>query len=201
MEAHRDTADLFIAEGNVRIVRGDLASRCERSSLDRTNDLLTLQGDPVVWEGENQMTGDSIVAFLRGGELQRLDVIGRAMAASRSDSALQNRFNQMTGREIVLSFSGRKLREIEVLRNATSLYYLYDDSAPNGVNRSSGDRIRMDFVDGRLDRITVLGGVEGTYAPESMVLGRENEFNLDGFRWIENRPTRALYTTALRSYD
>ena len=201
MEAYRDTADRFVAIGDVKVVRGDLASRCERSVLDRTRDVLILQGNPVVWQGDNQMTGDSVVAFLEENELRRLHVIGRAMAVSRSDSVFRNRFNQLTGREIILSFAERKLHEIEVLRNATSLYYLYDEAEPNGVNRSSGDRIRIDFLDGHIDRITVIGGVEGTYAPESMLVGREGEFNLDGFRWIENRPTRTLFTIALKTYD
>jgi len=201
MESYRDTSDRFVAIGDVKIVRADLASRCERSVLDRTNDLLILEGNPVVWQGESQMTGDSIVAFLEGNELRTLHVIGRAMAVSRSDSALRNRFNQLTGRELVLSFVERKLRAIDVLHNATSLYYLFEESAPNGANRSSGDRIRIDFVEGRINRITVIGGVEGTYAPESMIAGRESEFNLDGFRWIEERPTRTLLTIALEPYD
>jgi lipopolysaccharide export system protein LptA len=201
MEAYRDTADRFVAVGDVKIVRGDLSSRCERAIFDRTHDLMILQEDPVVWQGENQMTGDSIVATVKENELRRLRVIGRAMAISRSDSVFRQRFNQLTGQEIILSFKQRKLQEIEVLRNATSLYYLYEESEPNGVNRSSGDRIRIDFVDGSIDRITVIGGVEGTYAPEAMVANRESEFNLDGFRWIEQRPSRNQFSIALKSYD
>ena len=201
MEAYRDTSERFIAIGDVKIVRADLAARCARSVLDRTENVLVFQGDPVVWQGESQMTGDSIAAFLEGNELRRLHVIGRAMAVSRSDSVFRSRFNQLTGQEIILTFVDRKLQQIDVIKNATSLYYLYDDSGPNGVNRSSGDRIRIDFASGRIDQITVIGGVEGTYAPESMVLGREGEFNLDGFRWITSRPARTLFTIALETYD
>lgn len=201
MEAYRDTSDRFLALGDVKIVRSDLASRCGRALFDRTRELIVLQDDPVVWQGENQMTGDSIAAFLQDNQLRRLQVIGRAMAISRSDSAFRMRFNQLTGREMTLAFAERRLQSIEVRRNATSLYYLYEDSEPNGVNRSSGDRIRIDFDQGRLDRITVIGGVEGTYAPESMVLNREGEYNLDGFRWIELRPSRTMFTIDLRSYE
>ncbi len=201
MESYRDTSERFIAIGDVRIVRGDLAARCARSELDRSNNVMLFQGDPVVWEGENQMTGDSIAAFLVGNELRRLHVIGRAMAVSRSDSVFRDRFNQLTGQEITLRFVERKLEQIEVLTNATSLYYLYEESSPNGVNRSSGDRIRIDFAQGRIDQITVVGGVEGTYSPESLVHSRETEFNLDGFRWLSDRPSRNLPITALKSYD
>jgi len=201
MEAYRDSSDRFLALGDVKVVRADLASRCGRALFDRTHDLIALQDNPVVWQGVNQMTGDSIAALLRDNQLRELRVIGRAMAVSRSDSAFRKRFNQLTGREMTLAFAQRKLQTIEVLRNATSLYYLFEDSTPNGVNRSSGDRIRIDFEEGRLDRITVIGGVEGTYAPESMVLNREGEFNLDGFRWIEIRPSRTQFTIDLRSYE
>lgn len=201
MEAYRDTSDRFLALGDVKVVRTDLASRCGRALFDRRREVIVLQDNPVVWQGENQMTGDSIAAFLENNQLRQLQVIGRAMAVSRSDSTFRKRFNQLTGREMTLAFQGRRLQTIEVHRNATSLYYLFENTEPNGVNRSSGDRIRIDFDEGRLDRITVIGGVEGTYAPEAMVLNREGEFNLDGFRWIELRPSRTMFTIDLRSYE
>ncbi|MBI3580355.1 MAG: hypothetical protein HY089_13200, partial [Ignavibacteriales bacterium] len=100
------------------------------------------------------------------------------------------RYDQLTGRELTMYFNGKKLERVEANRNATSLYYLFDKTEPNGVNRSSGDRIVIEFEDGKTDRISVVGGVEGRYFPEQMIMQREQAYNLDGFRWITNRPKR-----------
>ena len=39
----------------------------------------------------------------------------------------------------------------------------------NGMNKTSGDRIVMQFADGKAETIRVYGGVEGQYFPEPMV--------------------------------
>jgi len=36
----------------------------------------------------------------------------------------------------------------------------------NGVNKSSGDRILIDFIGNEVDRIKVIRGVQGQYFPE-----------------------------------
>jgi hypothetical protein len=58
------------------------------------------------------------------------------------------------------------------------------------VNKSSGDRILIDFIGDEVDRIKVIRGVQGQYFPEKMIFNRESEYNLDGFRLYENRPKR-----------
>ena len=101
------------------------------------------------------------------------------------------RFDQLTGREITLYFSQGGIDRIEAERQATSLYYLFDSNLPNGANKSSGDSIIVNFQDGLVDRIKVVGGVEGQYLPEPMIRGgREQLYNLDGFKWYADRPRR-----------
>ena len=87
-------------------------------------------------------------------------------------------------------FRANKLDQVDVEKNATSFYYLFDNKEPNGANKSSGDRIFIDFNAGEVDRIKIVGGVQGQYFPEKMILKHEQDYNLDGFRWYENRPIR-----------
>ena len=58
------------------------------------------------------------------------------------------------------------------------------------MNKSSGDRILIDFISSEVDRIKVIRGVQGQYFPEKMIINREQEYNLDGFRIFGNRPKR-----------
>lgn len=190
MEAYQDSSERFIAKEQVSMVRADFSGRCGTATFYTKQDMVVLQQQPVIWHAENQVTGDSIVVTLREKQLRSVFVKGRAMAVSRADSLHRQRFDQLTGRELTMVFNEKKLERVEANRNATSLYYLFDKTEPNGVNRSSGDRITIEFEDGKTDRISVVRGVEGRYFPEAMIAQREQAYNLDGFRWITIRPKR-----------
>jgi hypothetical protein len=51
----------------------------------------------------------------------------------------------------------------------------------NGVNRSSGDSIRIDFEHRTVRRVIVLSGTEGEFFPERYVVGRGRDFRLSGY--------------------
>ena len=123
------------------------------------------------------------------------------MAISRADSLNKSRFNQLSAREVRLRFKDGKINQIDADRTATSLYYLFDGATPNGANRSSGDRIVMEFVAGKIDGIKIVGGVEGRYFPEKMIAKHERDYNLDGFRWITDRPRRKQLSIVHESCD
>ncbi len=201
MEAYQDTLERFIARRQVEMARTDFAARCGEAIYFLKRDRIILRQQPVVWHTDNQVTGDSIVITTKDRKLQSVYVRGRAMALSRADSLHTARFDQLSAREITLWFRNSKVDRINADRTATSLYYLFDGTAPNGVNRSSGDRIIMEFLEGKIDRIKIVGGVEGKYYPEKMIAKHEREYNLDGFKWIADRPKRQGLTIIHESYD
>jgi lipopolysaccharide export system protein LptA len=190
MQSIQDTAERFVAIDSVRMVKGDMSARCSKATYFVKNDLIALQTHPIIWSSENQITGDSIRIRMEDKRIRSMWVKNRAMAISRVDTALPNRFNQLTGRELTMYFHANKLEQVDVQKNATSLYYLFDNKEPNGANKSSGDRIFIDFVTGEVDRIKIVGGVQGQYLPEKLINRHEQDYNLDGFRWYENRPIR-----------
>ncbi|MGB2869019.1 MAG: OstA-like protein [Bacteroidota bacterium] len=201
MESFQDSVPRFIATDSVLLSRGDLSGQCGKATYFTAMDYIVLQIQPVVWQGENQVSGDSMVVRLEEKVLQSVYVRGRAMALSHADSIRRKRFDQLTGRELTMFFANNKVQQVDVQKNATSLYYLFEDDRPNGVNKSSGDRIIIEFQQGKVDRIKIIGGVQGQYYPERMIFGREPEYNLDGFRWIALRPTRRLLTIFRERYD
>jgi lipopolysaccharide export system protein LptA len=190
MQSIQDTAEHFVAIDSVRFVKGGMSSRCGKATYFVKNDFIALETNPIIWSDENQITGDSIRVRMEDKRLKSLWVKNRAMAISRADTALPNRFNQLTGRELTMYFHANKLERVDVQKNATSLYYLFDNKEPNGANKSSGNRIFIDFITGEVDRIKIVGGVQGQYFPEKMINKHEQDYNLDGFRWYENRPIR-----------
>ena len=195
MEAYRDSTQRYVARDSVMLVRNEMAAVCGQGVYRPQEGLLILTKQPIVWYDRNQVSGDSIAVRLANHKLQSVFVQGRAMAVSRSDTALVHRFDQLTGRTLTLFFGENNIERIIAEKQSTSLYYLFDNKTPNGANRSSGDRIVVEFTDGEVDQINVSGGVEGQYMPEQQLMGRERNHNLEGFQWYPRRPRR--YTTEI----
>lgn len=192
MEAYRDTTKLLVATDSVRIVRTDLAAVCGLAKFYTEADSITLRLSPIVWYQDTQVTGDSINVHLKNRKLDFVDVMGNAFAISRGDSNFPDRYDQITGERMRMQFADKGLQQIDVETHAISLYHLYEDSLGNGLNRTSGDRILIQFEEGKVASIRVVGGVEGKYYPENLVGGKGNEFAIAGFRLYTNRP--ALHT-------
>ncbi len=194
MRAVRDSTNMFFAIGNVAIVRGGLAARCEHLSYFRSDSTIILRHKPIIWYEETQMTADSMVVRLANDELERLMAFGDAFSLAKSkpseDDTLSppGRYDQIKGREIEILFADEKPSQVNVVESAFNLYYLYDENALNGVRIESGDRIHIFFRDGEASEVRTIGGVEGSYFPEKMVNGRESSFNLEGFELRMNRP-------------
>ena len=188
MESFRDSVRLLVATDSVEIVRADLAGLAGSARFFTQGDSILLRRTPVIWYERTQVTGDSINVYLRKRKLHRVNVLGNAFAISRSDSLHPERFDQITGDLMKLFFVDQGLDRIDVESHAISVYHVYEDSLANGLNKTSGDRILMFFADGKVRSIKIVGGVEGQYFPENMVLNREREYAIPGFNWREDRP-------------
>ena len=191
LHSYKDSLERVIAYDNVQMIRADMASRCGKATFLVKKDSILLYQQPVIWSSDNQITGDSIFIRMQNKKLKRLYVHGHAMAVSPADSLRPARFNQLTGRRLIMYFAANKIQHVDVIQNATSFYYIYDKKDPNGANKSSGDKIYIYFEKGEIDRIKVVRDVEGQYFPEKMLNKRETEYNLDGFRLLDNKPKRA----------
>jgi lipopolysaccharide export system protein LptA len=149
---------------------------------------------PVVWYQKSQLTGDSITVGLLEKRLRSIDVAGNAFAVSESD--LPQRYDQLASTRLYFEIVRDTVRRVRGDGQASSIYYVYDQKAPSGVNRASGDTIIVDFDEGNASRIGVYGKrarAEGEYFPEKMVAGSESVFRLDGFRLIpRDRKVEAL---------
>lgn len=189
MESIRDTMPRLIAIDSVQVLRGELSALSGHAVFFTSGDSILLRGSPVVWYQDSQTTGDSIDVALEGRRLREVFVTGNALTLSRADSLRPSRFDQLSGETLRMVFAGRRLQTVRAEVRAMSIYYAYEDTAANGVTTSTGDRITLLFEEGRVRSISIVGGVEGEYHPEPLVVGREEEFRVPGFILRPNRPT------------
>ena len=144
-------------------------------------------GMPIVWYKEAQLTGDTITIGLFEKKLRSIDAFGNAFAVSEGKS--EKRYDQFAGVRLVLDVLRDTVRQVRSEGEASSIYFAYREERPDGVNRSSGDTIRVGFRAGKASRVHIRGGAaraEGEYFPEPMVAGQEETYRLRGFRWYDH---------------
>ncbi len=190
METYQQPPERLLATGNVSMKRTDVTSQAGSTVFYTKLDSIELRGTPFVWQTQSngtttQSSGDSMFVKLEQKRLRVLYLHGHAFSISQADPTLLKRYHQISGQDMTMFFKENKINNIEVDRTATMLYYLFDDKTPDGMNNTTGDHVSIEFLNGKIDQLKVIGGVEGKYVPERILNGHEEDYNLTGFNWKE----------------
>jgi hypothetical protein len=140
--------------------------------------------DPLCWNNQTQLSGDTIYLFTKKQQPERLYVFNNGMVVNQSGDKL---FNQMAGRTINGYFKDGNIDYIRIKGSpAESIFYPQDqDSAYIGMNRSSGDVIDIFFVNEELNKVKFVNDVNGTLYPLKKI--PKGEDFLKGYKWMDNR--------------
>ncbi|MBM4166984.1 MAG: hypothetical protein FJ218_08740 [Ignavibacteria bacterium] len=190
LETLHDSLEHLWAKRNVEVQQESVSAIAGYMEYVRARDSIILIGQPYIFYREHQVSGDTIELLLRKRHLECAIIKQHTLAVSQADLLHKNRFQQLNGEQMQLFFFEKKLHQIIVKRAATSLFFLFDEDSlggkkkPNGANKSTGDEVRIFFENEKMQRITVVGGVEGQYVPENLLEGNEEKFRLDNFKWI-----------------
>ena len=190
MESFRNKPEYYIAHDSVKTIRNDFLSVSNTGyyfrDLSGKGGVISLSGDPVVWNEDLQVTGDSIYAFFKD-DIEDI-FINRSAFALQLNSINAERYDQISGIFMHIKFSDSQVNYIQVDTNAASIYFVYDRDTPNGANRSNGEVIKLYFESKKVDKVKILGKPEGTYYPENLV--NLDELKLLGFRLRLDKPAR-----------
>ncbi len=180
--------------GNVRgrMLDNSLFGKSRRALINKAKSQIWLYDDAIAWHQQQQISGDIIlIHFTESGSSKKQDIdeiqvhnnafFASADTLSRSPVV----FDQFSGKKMIIRIiGGSKIAGITITGQAESLYHLYNEKQqPSGINYSSGDMIRLFFLNGNLTWVKVTGNVEGKQYPESF---REDRgINLSKFAWRE----------------
>jgi lipopolysaccharide export system protein LptA len=171
----------------------EFQGRCD-SMIYRFNDsTISLFGLPILWNKQNQITGDTMHIVLKNKKIHTLTVIDNAFLASEIK---KKTFNQISGRVMINRFDSNQLRSVLVDGNAESIYYLRDnetDSAEyTGVNKVACSKMRINFDSSKVDNIRFYGQPESKMYPVKQF--PDGEKFLKGLDWqIVKKPATALF--------
>jgi lipopolysaccharide export system protein LptA len=180
--------EILYAYPKVQIYRGaGLQGRCDSLTYDRQDSIIYLHQDPVLWQGKNQLTADSMQIVQKRGKIDQMRFYANSFIVGQ-DTLLN--FNQVKGRNMIAYFSSNKIRRVDVLGNAESLYYaLENDTATTGMNKAVSANMVLRFADNKLKTISFLTNPDASFIPPHEL--KPADERLVNFKWrATERPSR-----------
>ncbi len=170
------------AFNNVRFFKIDMSGKCDSLHSDEKTGLTKLIRNPVMWNFDNQMTGD-IMHLISNKETEKLDslkVLNNTFIASKD--TIGSGYNQVKGLNLYGKFRDNKLYEVDVVKNTEVIYYMRNEQQELiGINKSKSSSINMTLDGNQINTITFFRQVEGEIYPETEL--PENARKLRGFIW------------------
>jgi lipopolysaccharide export system protein LptA len=167
---------------NVRFYKTDMSGKCDSIHSDQKTALTKLIGKPILWNYDNQMTGD-IMHLIGNNKTEKLDslkVLNNAFIVSKDTVGIG--FNQVKGMNLYGKFKENKLNEVDIIKNTEIIYYMRNDQQELiGINKSVGSKINLILDKNTIESITIFNKPDGEIYPEKEL--PENARKLRGFVW------------------
>ena len=174
--------------GLIKLLKQPKSSRYLKALTDEQKNKI----NPIIWFGENQITGDKI--FLKSNmqteELDSLIIRGNVFM-SQKDSLVNDRFNQIKGEKLDGLFTEGKLDNVFIEKNSTLLYYMYSDEGEFiGMNNTLASSILIKFNENEISEVSFYRNPDGNVISENKII--VNEMKLPGFIWRENEKPESI---------
>ncbi|NHM01357.1 OstA-like protein [Flavobacterium difficile] len=178
------------AFNNVRFFKTDMSGKCDSIHSNNKTQLTKLIGRPVIWNNDNQMTGDEIhlVGNNKTEKLDSLKILNNAFLIQK-DTIGEDNFNQVKGQFLYGKFRDNKLYEVDLIKNTEKIYFMYnDDNELVGIDKGASSSINMQLEDNKIIELTSFNKTESdTYPDEDFP---KNSRRFRGFVWrIEEKIT------------
>ena len=167
---------------NAKLYKLDMNGKCDSIYINQKTGITKLISKPVLWSGENQMTGDTIqlINNLETNKLDSLKVFYNTFLIQKDSIS---GYNQVKGKELIGLFNDdNKLYNIDINKNAEYIFYARKENGELiGIDKRLSSSINLKLTDNEIEEITSFGNPEGALTPESMY--PDNARKLRGFNW------------------
>ncbi|MTH14455.1 OstA-like protein [Flavobacterium sp. LC2016-01] len=167
---------------NVRFYKTDMSGKCDSIHSNSKTALTKLIGNPILWNGESQITGDvmHLIGDNNTKKIDSLKVLNNTFLISRD--TLGTGFNQVKGLNLFGKFLDGKLHDVDIIKNTEVIYYSRNDQNELvGINKSVSSKINLIIENNVIETITLFNNVDGDLFPEADL--PENARKLRGMHW------------------
>lgn len=185
----QDSTRVLKAYFKARYFKSDAQGKSDSIFYNETKGLMKFFRDPIMWSGEQQITGDTIYSF-NNPEKQVLDsirIFNNAFAISKSDSLTTKDFNQVKGKFMTGYFLNNELNMVEVHENAQSVTYVDEKENEEkekeriGINLSDCGIIEAEIKGNDVEVLACRIQANSKLFPESKL--QEADRYLKDFKW------------------
>lgn len=165
----------------VRFYRIDMQGVCDSMQFNTRDSVLYMFKDPIIWNEQYQMYGDTIAVYMNDSTIDYAHVIQFAFAAQHVDSTY---YNQLKGNDLKAYFNGQAVRQIDVEGNAESIFYpLEKDGAKVGLNETKSGFLTIWIKDNKLDKLKIWPSPLGNMTPIPDL--KPDQKTLKDFYWFD----------------
>jgi len=171
----------------VKIFKNDMQAKCDSLSYSTSDSTLRMNGTPVLWSDENQLTSEVIEIHIDHNRPRRIDLLNTAFITSKEDSG---RYNQIRGKKMIgyIDIKG-ELKKIDVIGNGQTIYYTKDGPKIIGVNHAESTNLAIYLQKRKVNRITFITKPNATLYP--LLQAPPDKLILKGFQWLDEfRPKK-----------
>lgn len=175
-----------------RSFREDVQSVADSLSFNSRERRLSLFGNPIVWNGRNQIVGEEIHSFFNDSTIDSIYVVNQALMCEQLDSL---NFNQIASKEMHMYFTDGEMRESHAVQNVNVNYFQLDDKVKDdtvviAMNHAETSLMKTYLKDKKVSKVWT-AEAEGTFYPIVFVTPRLRY--LDNFAWFDYIRPRDKY--------
>ena len=149
-----DSTSFIKAFHKARFYKSNANGKADSLVFNQTKGIMQFYKDPILWSGDNQVTGDYMEAYtnMKTNKMDSLKVFNNAFVIAKVDSLIDNEFHQIKGKYLTVLFHDDKIDFVNVEENAVALTYMDDTDAKTkkkeryGANISYCGIIEVDVV-------------------------------------------------------
>jgi lipopolysaccharide export system protein LptA len=174
---------------HVRIFSDSMQGKCDSICFTGKDSLMLMMKNPAMWSRHSQITGDTIIAFIKDGKVDKIVVPNDALIVSRTGPEKANLYNQVQGRTLIAYMVNEELDHATVKPDAECIYYPTDETgAYIGASEAKSERMKIFFAQGEIDKILMEQEIKQTLSPLDKIT--ISQMRLSRFQWLEKlRPT------------
>ncbi len=190
-------ADTLLVTGNSenRVIKGfyrarmlkkgltgevSMSGKCDSIYINQKEGITKLLFNPVLWSGENQMTGDTIhlISNKQTEKLDTLKVFNNAFLVQKDSAG----YNQLKGERLIGLFTNNELDTVNIIKNTQVIFFSRNEKDELvGINNTLSSSIQMYLKNQKIIGIRFLKQAKGKVYPPSQF--PENARILPGFIW------------------
>lgn len=173
---------LIKAYHGVRFYRSDMQGVCDSLQFSSKDSILHMYRDPVVWNTNRQLSGDTIDIFMNDSTIDYMHVKRYAFSIEEKDSV---HFNQLKSRSLKVFFENKKAKRVFAEGNVETVSYPEErEGELSGIlNWLESSYLQIFLEDGKFQKLVTWPKSTGKTTPFQLI--KPEQLRLSDFYWYD----------------